>query len=387
MKWRKDELGARFRRHTGFSRTTPRKLFQAFGKPVSRAIVAAGEKVGSRKSLLAAVGGIVAVTLVLTEQITWSGPAQEPKSLLAQTRTAATVIAQAPQEARLAFETASIRPTNRNAPAPDGARGGGGGGAGPEGCGNGVIQVDPGRFVMTGMTLQGLIAWAYPEWIEARGGCVLAGSANLLSGGPSWVKSDQYDVQATMPKGTPPYNTRLFTEHKTPEIDRMLQTLLAERFKLVIGHQTKEVPVFFLKVAKGGPKFNGARPQATGPDGRPQIFLIQDANGNPVQSNEPGQGTMVLPQRDQNGDVHAALSATRITMSEWAKFLNVSAGRLVLDRTGLTGQYTFHLDYDNKGVTAPRLINVLDEVGLELEAGKAPGEVWTIERAERPSEN
>jgi uncharacterized protein (TIGR03435 family) len=60
----------------------------------------------------------------------------------------------------------------------------------------------------------------------------------------------------------------------------------------------------------------------------------------------------------------------------------------VLDRTNLTGTFDFHLDYDTTGGGArPSIFTAIEEVGLKLEAGRAPLEVWTIERVERPSEN
>src|SRR6185436_19871685 len=113
--------------------------------------------------------------------------------------------------------------------------------------------------------LQVLITFAYPEWAQRFGGCTGVSSTKLLSGGPDWVQTDQWDIQALIPEGA------------TSATHEMLQTLLADRFKLVLRRETKEIPVHFLTVARGGPKLNGLRPD----NGRGRSFS-QDENGNVI---------------------------------------------------------------------------------------------------------
>jgi uncharacterized protein (TIGR03435 family) len=271
---------------------------------------------------------------------------------------------------RLAFEVASIRPSGPAVLAP-GARGGGG--AGPGGCANGLVQVDPRRFVMNGVSLQALISFAYPEWAIPLGGCPGVSSTNLLSAGPAWVRSEQWDIQAVIPEGVSTATTSKYVNRQAPEVDQMLQALLADRFKLVLRRETKEMPVHFLTVAKGGPKFNGLRPG----NGRGRSFS-QDENGNVVEVRREDIRNRLAAQRS------VGVQAYKLSMADWAKSLNGQDGRLVLDRTGLTGEYSFYFDNDPAGRP---VLNRQEEIGLKIEDGTAAIDVWVIERAERPSEN
>src|SRR5207247_781796 len=134
-------------------------------------------------------------------------------------------------------------------------------------------QIDPHRLSITGLSLNNIIVLAYPEWADARGGCYALSAAGLLSGGPEWVRSDLWDVQATIPDGPvdykvttsePPRGARgrgLPAVTVVDDIDSrvrgMLQNLLADRFQLVLRPQTKDMPVYFLTVGKDGFKSNG----------------------------------------------------------------------------------------------------------------------------------
>jgi uncharacterized protein (TIGR03435 family) len=277
-------------------------------------------------------------------------------------------------ETRLAFEVASIRASDK-APVLPGARGGGG--AGPNGCANGLIEVDPRRFVMNGVSLQALIAFAYPEWSQPWGGCSGVGSTKLLSGGADWVRSELWDIQAVIPEGVSTAITFDYLNRQAPQIDAMLRTLLLDRFKLVLRREPKEVPVYFLTVAKGGPRFNGLPPD----NGRGRTFSL-DAAGNVVAVNREEIKGRIAATRS------GGVTAYKVTMSDWAKQLNWSGGRPVLDKTGLTGEYSFHFDFvDGAGIDLPPVFNRQDEIGLKLEDGRAVVEAWTIEHAEKPSNN
>jgi uncharacterized protein (TIGR03435 family) len=277
-------------------------------------------------------------------------------------------------ETRLAFEVASIRPSAK-VPVRPGARGGGG--ARPDGCANGLIEVDPRRFVMTGVSLQALVAFAYPEWAQPWGGCSGVASTKLLSGGADWIRSEQWDIQAVIPEGVSTAITFQYLNRQAPQIDEMLRTLLSDRFKLVLRREPKDIPVYFLTVANGGPRFNDLPPD----NGRSRNFSLDD-NGNVIEV--------------KRGEIKGRIAATRsggvtaykVTMSDWAKQLNWSGGRPVLDRTGLTGEYSFHFDFvDSAGINLPPVFNRQEEIGLKLEDGRAVVEVWTIEHAEKPSNN
>jgi uncharacterized protein (TIGR03435 family) len=87
--------------------------------------------------------------------------------------------------------------------------------------------------------------------------------ADSVVGGPSWLESDRFDVIAKAPPDTPAETTKL-----------MLQSLLADRFKLVVHNETRPMPAFVLTAGKGKPKLK----ESEGGDGRCQF---QQQNNQP----------------------------------------------------------------------------------------------------------
>jgi Protein of unknown function (DUF3738) len=168
------------------------------------------------------------------------------------------------------FETVSIRQSIPERDLPLGARGG------PGGCKGSAPQADPGRIVLNNNSVYTLIAWAYG--LE----CHKAKAYGLISGGPSWVGTDQWVIQAIIPEASGlqlstgvvlPYPGR--SPISDPKLQRMLQNLLADRFKLALHRENKEIPVYELTVAKGGPKLQhpedvpSADPNVGGPGAAP----------------------------------------------------------------------------------------------------------------------
>jgi uncharacterized protein (TIGR03435 family) len=292
---------------------------------------------------------------------------------------------------RLAFEPISIRPSGPAA-SPGGAVRGGGGGANSrptkEGCSFGSlgwsVRLDPGRVAVSRTTVFHLIAWAYPvQAVPAQNeflACLLAGDMGLVSGGPDWIKTDMWDIQAGIPAG-------LFSSSPMaldPKIQQMVQTMLAERFKLSIHRETREMPVDLLVQAPGGTKFNGRRPPIPG-----RRMMVQDDAGNVVPAT-PEQIAAMQGIRMVGGNV----DAMKITMSDLAHEISVFHGRPVFDRTGLAGAFDFYLSAPPAAAGAPRatrqnldLGTAIRDVGLRLEESKAPIDVWVIDRVEKPSEN
>ena len=166
--------------------------------------------------------------------------------------------------------------------------------------------------------------------------------------GPGWIDTDEYDIVAKMPPGT-----------TKEQFQQMLQTLLEERFHLVIHHETKMLPVFDLVVGKNGPKLKesavavGAspapspRPGEVGPDGFPVL--------------PPGRRGLVS---NFGADGRSHSTARQATMSMLADMLSGpnAADRLVIDKTGLTGKYDLTLEYAWRLAVAA----VNDEPGLSL---------------------
>jgi uncharacterized protein (TIGR03435 family) len=205
----------------------------------------------------------------------------------------------------------------------------------------------------------------------------------ILSGGPDW-KSDQFDIQATIPEGSADYTSMtvggVSVQEAGPRLQEMLQALLADRFKLSLRHEKKEMPVYVLGVAKGGPNLTAWK------------------DGDPVSLGGYSYATPI-----RNSTVLASvLSGAKASMAQLAGRLEAVTSRPVLDRTNLVGDFNFRLEFapppDFTGypslypgvqvMTSPSLIAALKEqLGLELKADKAPVEVLVIEHVEKPSEN
>jgi uncharacterized protein (TIGR03435 family) len=164
--------------------------------------------------------------------------------------------------------------------------------------------------------------------------------------GPAWLDSECYDIEAKLPEGA-----------TSKDIPEMLRGLLAERFKLVTHTLTKDATAYTLVVAKSGSKMKLAeRPHHT-----PTSY---DANG--------------------------AHSRTVSTMPNFARFLAIQLQAPVEDRTELDGLYEIALDYASAPAqTAPPLTTAVEEqLGLKLQARKAPREFLVVDHVEKaPSGN
>ncbi|MGH9240345.1 MAG: TIGR03435 family protein [Vicinamibacterales bacterium] len=355
------------------------------------------------------------------EAIAWSRNAAGLSALLQQSSVVPPAIVPPNQPAarRDAFEVVSIRPSGPAVVIP-GARGGGGGGLNSRPAASGCVfdsfgysyQIDPRRFAATRITLLHLAAYTLPLPIAGLPDrrpdlrCGTLTEMGLLAGGPDWIRTDPWDVVAAIPEG-------VFTRTPTltdPALQQMLRTMLADRFGWVIRRETREVPVYLLKVGKDGPKFNGSIPLTPDRWGGSKVTIVRrgpDGKATAVADLPPpvDGGITVL-----GGNFGAQLSARNVSMTNLANHLFGFEERPVLDRTGLTGRYDFH--YVQPGVEksferiikmtvlegygccgggfgsgSPFLREVLTSIGLELEEARAPFDAWVIERAQRPTEN
>jgi uncharacterized protein (TIGR03435 family) len=214
------------------------------------------------------------------------------------------------------FEVASVKPVNPP--------------AGPH-----VVSliINHGRLDIVAAELRQMVGLAYAvQRVRVRGG-------------PSWADSDQFDITA---KAESADATR-------DEIRAMLQTLLAERFKLVVHRETKEIPAYSLVVAKSGPKFKPAAPESK--------------NGMADTAGPNGEQQTVFRS-----------SPLRILVNMLANTL----GSPVVDKTGLDGVYDYTFVWPDAGSS---LFASVDQLGLKLEAKKEAVEVLVMDRAERPSAN
>jgi uncharacterized protein (TIGR03435 family) len=229
-----------------------------------------------------------------------------------------------------------------------------------------------GRLNATNLSVRQLIVTAYRI------------KDSQLSGGPAWIDSEHYDISA---KAEGP---------ATPEqLQLMMQTLLADRFKLSLRHETKEMPVYALVVAKDGPKLH---------ENKEAEKAREEAKSDAVKpgsANAPGaKGQFMRMGR-------GLLSAQGAPLNTLADSLSRLLGRVVLDKTGLTGLYDFELKWTPdesqaqmfKGpdggdsapppdASGPTIFTALQEqLGLKLESQKGPVEVFVIDHVEKPTEN
>lgn len=213
------------------------------------------------------------------------------------------------------------------------------------------------QFIARNHSVRTLVAAAYNLNLRA------------ISGGPDWTESDHFDITAKSPNEAKP---------NLDEQMAMLRALLTDRFKLAFHWEKKEMPVYLLTVAKGGPRL---KPTAVAPESIPEgppplIFVV-----SPDLVRLPGRYA---------------------TVGELASVLQRAAlDHPVLDQTGLTGRFDFDLQFApdetqfggalGKGPeesTVPGLFAALQQqLGLKMETTRGPVDVMVIDRVERPSEN
>lgn len=171
-----------------------------------------------------------------------------------------------------------------------------------------------------------------------------------VSGGPAWIgrfadwtnSSERYDVSVVV------------DSVNDTQIRLALQELLASRFKLTFHREMKEASVYELVVGKNGPKLNE------------------------LQSNSVGPADVKMTELGG----HNHIEAKRQTMADLAHILGFNTGRLVVDKTGITGVYDFTLDWTQNSPSSI-FTAVPEQLGLELNPQTAPVEVLVVDHAEQ----
>jgi uncharacterized protein (TIGR03435 family) len=202
--------------------------------------------------------------------------------------------------------------------------------------------------------------------------------------GPDWIadRDEKFEIHATMPPGS-----------SAEDVPQMLQSLLADRFKLVLHRTYKEEPVYALVVGKGELKIQKSAADAGFADDGKKVRTLSDAGFSSITTNVPG-GPTKLSVAD--GITH--VEHARVTMKFLAGTLSFKADRPVVDRTGLSGTYHVVMDLPSnvpaasKGqASEPPKINLLDavqKIGLKLEPRTEPVLYITIDHIEKnPTEN
>jgi uncharacterized protein (TIGR03435 family) len=159
---------------------------------------------------------------------------------------------------------------------------------------------------------------------------------DMLTGGPDWAKCEYYDLQATIPAGTPRYTKKQLLSGNAPQLQKMLQNLLADRFKLVLKREVKEMQGYNLVVAQQGKlKLSGEQ----SPDQTPEQICSR------------------LPARGFTLPTSPAIPSLGAPISRLAKMLRVAMGRPIIDKTGLTGVYDIWPSPDGAAPPDPQEIN------------------------------
>lgn len=213
-------------------------------------------------------------------------------------------------------------------------------------------------------------------------------SENQLSGVPAWAANDRLDIEAKESESQAQTIDKLPGEQRMAQVRLMAQSLLAERFGLKISHESQELPVYVLVVAKNGPKLTPATPPPPPPA----------ENGKP---SDPPRKTGMQGIRSHGPGELQGLSATIGLLVDVLSRQPGLGDRLVLDQTGLTGHYDWTLKWAPDMATDPAnpaapagdpslpslFTAVQEQLGLKLESQKAPVDVVVIDRIEKPSPN
>jgi len=212
-----------------------------------------------------------------------------------------------------------------------------------------------------------------------------------IAGGPEWIESERYAIEAKADGN--PSRDRIFL---------MLQSLLEVRFRLKIHRETRELPVFDLVVAKGGPKLPPPREGVCQDSADPLPEVTGGRMAPPARGPAPVARCGALGVMLQMGG--ARIAGGKVPMSELARTLSVLLGRTVVDRTAVTGLFDLRLDFLPDDSTprlpppppnsvstdtmSPAIFSALPEqLGLKLESAKRPVEVIVIDHVQRPSAN
>jgi len=282
---------------------------------------------------------------------------------------ACAAVAQAPLSAQSApsvaaetFEVASVRPNT-------------------SGYGERSIGFQQGgRFRARNMTVRGIIAAAYgaPQPLPLF----------RVIGGPGWIDSDRYDVEAIATSDAalsliPPWPSRG---------QAMLRALMMERFKLSARQETRDVPAYDLMLANKDRALGRGLKESTGADCvDPKAAAAGRAGTEPPIT--CGGFRFTPPERR---------SARYLTMDELARFIMLNVvERPVINRTGLSGHFSIELDYTrtlstpsvDRGAADPSAAGTSiftalpEQLGLKLESTKAPLDVVVIDAIDRPTAN
>lgn len=218
-------------------------------------------------------------------------------------------------------------------------------------------------------------------------------------GAPKWFDDVRFRIDGRVDADTAAELQKLSPKELTSARQQMLRSMLADRFGLSFHFDTRELPAYFLTVAKDGPKLQDAKPGYVGTSDSPDLY-----------------GNRATDFVTMNYDGQFMLVSQAASMQTFASFLAMRALSFsgentlpVVDKTGLTGRYDFTIKFVPDSIlvapsvgdgavvephlatlaaTGPNLFKALqDSLGLKLQQGKGPVPVIVIDHVEKPSGN
>jgi uncharacterized protein (TIGR03435 family) len=316
------------------------------------------DAIGIRRKLLLTAAGAAGIALLIVLALVKATPGVAQS----HAQNASTIVP--------AYEVEFIRPS-----IPGNGRGGY-----PRGPSRIVALTDDG-FTARGVSLQLLIRQAYGLRV-ARGT-----DDGLILGGPAWITTDNYDIDAKISRSGVDQLQKLSPERRAQARQRMLQVLLADRFELMVHREVRQLPIYVLVIAKNGPKL--VRPKRV--------------NAPPTEGKSAEDSVRI-------GENWSTIFQSS-PISSLARLLSVQLGRAVVDKTGLKGNYDFswqwtpdlsgastsngtvvnheatEASYQNESIGGSISVALQEQLGLKLEAGKGPVQVIVIDHIEKPSGN
>jgi len=229
-------------------------------------------------------------------------------------------------------------------------------------CARIAVQLDPRWFIATRASVYDLIAVAYGYRCP---------TPDVIVGGPVWIRSEMYDIQALIPTGTPTYTRMDLAEGNAPKLQKMLQHLLAKRFNLSLRRESKEFLGYNLTLV------NSAK-----------LKLSED---------QPGATRAAQPASDE-----PIFFSGNSSLASYAALLQGQMGRPVDDKTGLKGLYDFAIPMPEINDPLPpgdvaheaslRIMELLprkleQHLGLRLESTSTTVDSIVIEHVDKPTEN
>jgi uncharacterized protein (TIGR03435 family) len=255
------------------------------------------------------------------------------------------------------------------------------------GAGGGLRTQAGGRFIATNVIVKRLIAAAFqmadsPDTADER-----------ILGGPDWIGTMHVDITARA--GSPFVQS---PDGPDPDLLLMIQSMFEDRFKMRVHHETRDLPVYELVLARADGRLGPELHQS--PNDCDAIIAAVRAGGSPPArqgpADPPACGAMGGPARIIAGGLPMKQFAMRLTDT----LSGTSAGRLVVDKTGLTGRFAFTLFWTPERMPAsappagippidpngPSFFTALQEqLGLKLQAARDPVDVIVIDSIERPT--